>query len=147
MSIISRMLNRFRETSLDRDLRDEVEFQLHMRAGQHQRSGLDSEEAMKRARDQFGDVDAFTKGMRRARLTSIATLVTVSSLLAVLIVVWISQNRRSSDASIPTLPAAPVLIGIHNLHAARQSPPPPPPPPPTREECLEQAKRVPRICQ
>jgi hypothetical protein len=147
MSSITRLLNTLRMRNLERDIRDEVEFHIDMRAGQHERSGMDREEAMKRARDAFGDVDAVTKGMRRARLTSIATLVTISSIFAVLTGVWISQNRRDGDRSIPTLPTAPILLHPHALGAPGASPPPPPPPPPTREQCLEEAKRVPRVCQ
>ena len=144
MSFITRLLNGLRSRSLDRDLRDEVAFHIDMRADQHQRSGLDREEAMKRAREQFGDVDTVTTGMRRARVTSIAALVTISSLFLVLIVVWISQNQRRST-SIPTVPGPPA--SLYGRHLGTDHTPPPPPPPPTREQCLEQARKIPRVCQ
>lgn len=147
MSIVTRLLNRLRIARLDRDFLDEVQFHLDMRATHHQQAGLESENARKRAHEQFGDVEAVKRGMRRARLSSATTLATIASLVAVLMVVWVSQNRRGpGHADIPPLPAAPSLVHLHTLDGPRTSPPPPPPPPPTREECLEQAKKLPRIC-
>ncbi len=143
MSIVTRLLNRLRIDCLDRDLHEEVQFHLELRATHHQQAGLNREDAMKRAREQFGDVETAKKGMRRARLSSVATLVTITAIAGVL-VVSVARNRGGSDdVHVPALPAAPFLLYPDSI---QKSPPPPPPPPPTREECLEQAKKVPRIC-
>jgi hypothetical protein len=143
MSILTRLLNRLRMSRLESDLDDEVRFHLDKRADELGQTGLNREEAMKRAHEQFGDVDAAKKEMRRARLTSVTTLVTMTSLLAVIGVLWMSQARM--DVPIPELPPAPILWDL-DLDGPHRTPPPPPPPPPTREQCLEQAKRVPRVC-
>jgi hypothetical protein len=144
MSIVTRLVNVLRARRLEQDLRDEVDFHLAMRAGQHMKSGMSQEDAMKRARETFGDIGAVVRGMRRARMSSATTLVTMASLLTVLAVAWTLQVRRASDATIPQPTPAPVVLYHESL---QKTPPPPPPPPPTREQCLEQAKRVPRICQ
>jgi hypothetical protein len=146
MSILTRLLNRFRRDRLDRDLHEEVQFHLDRRADAHMHAGLNREEAMKRAREQFGDVDKAKRGMRRARLSSVTTLVAMASLLAVVAVIWISQARLV-DIPMPVPPEAPLAAPLwFDRDAPGRTPPPPPPPPPTREQCLEQAKKVPRIC-
>jgi hypothetical protein len=147
MSIYTRFLNRLRPDRLERHLRDEVEFHIDMRTEQHLNAGLSREDAMKRAREQFGDVKAAITGMRRARLSSTSALLTTVSLVAMLLVIWSARGSRSDDQDIPGLPPAPQLLHLHSLDAPGRTPPPPPPPPPTREQCLEQAKTVPRICQ
>src|SRR5687767_11291997 len=95
MSTLTRLLNRFRSSRLERDLRDEVEFHLEMRASQHRQLGVPEEEAMRRANEQFGDKNAATRGMRRARVTSASALLTLSSLIAALIIFWSTQDLRS----------------------------------------------------
>lgn len=144
MSIITRLVNRLRGRRLEQDLHDEVDFHIDSRAAQHMKAGMSQEDAMKRARERFGDVGAVINGMRRARLPYVTTLVTMASLIGVLAVVWVLQVTRS--ATIPPPPPAPVVLYRHSLDAPAKTPPPPPPPPPSREECLEQAKRLPRIC-
>jgi hypothetical protein len=145
MSIVTRLLSRLRVSRLEQDLHDEVDFHIEMRAGQHVKAGMSQEDAMKRARETFGDIGAVIGGMRRARLSYVTTLVTIASLIGVLAVVWVLQVTRS--ATIPQAPPAPAFLQLHSLDAPGKTPPPPPPPPPSREECLEQAKRIPRICQ
>ena len=144
MSILTRLLNRFRMARLESDLHDEVQFHLDKRADELIQTGLNREDAMKRANEQFGDVDATKKGMRRARLTSLTALVAMTSLVAVIGVFWMSQARLV-NGPIPEPPLAPIFWDV-DLDGPRRTPPPPPPPPPTREQCLEQAKRVPRVC-
>jgi len=51
MSLITRLKNRLH---LDRDLHDEIAFHRAMRPRQHLKAGADPDEAMKRAREQFG---------------------------------------------------------------------------------------------
>jgi hypothetical protein len=132
MSIFTRLLNRFHISRLDRDFRDEIEFHIEMRASQYRKEGLPEEEAMRRAHEQFGDTDAATRGMRRARVTSVTALLTVSSVLAALIIFWSTQELSSpANLRIPDLPAPPLVI---HLDPKSDSPPPPPPPSPTWEE-------------
>ena len=132
MSILTRLLNRFRISRLDRDLRDEIEFHIEMRASQYRKEGLSEEEAMRRANERFGDTDAATRGMRKARVTSVTALLTVSSVLAALIIFW-STQELSSPANLrrPDLPTPPLVIDFETMP---DSPPPPPPPSPTWEE-------------
>src|SRR5919112_5031883 len=81
MSRLTRLMNWFRVNRLNRDLRDEVAFHLEMRASQYCKQGMPEEEAMKRANEQFGDTNAATRGMRKARLTSVAAVLAVASIL------------------------------------------------------------------
>jgi hypothetical protein len=148
MSFFTRFVNRFRARRLDEDLHEEVDFHLDLRAGQHVKAGMNQEDAMKRARETFGDVGAVISGMRRARLGSLTTLVTMASVIAVLAGVLVVQIQRGGGGgTIPQPPPAPIILHPYALDAPAKTPPPPPPPPPTREQCLEQAKQVPRICQ
>ena len=145
MSILTRLVNRLRGRRLEQDLHDEVDFHIEMRAAQHMNAGMSQEDAMKHAREKFGDVGAVIGGMRRARLGYAMAFVTMASLIGVLAVLWALQVTRSG--TIPQPPPPPVVLHVHSLDAPGKTPPPPPPPPPSREECLEQAKRLPRICQ
>lgn len=136
MSIFTRFTNRMRSDRLDRDLRDEVEFHIEMRAKEHVKAGMKTDDATKEARQQFGDIDSVIAGMRRARLSSVATLFMITALLAAMVVLWINQQRTAgADLMMPALPSAPMA---RNLDLASGSPPPPPRPP----TCAEYVAKV-----
>jgi hypothetical protein len=137
MSIFTRFTNRMWPNRLNRDLRDEVEFHIDMRANEHLKAGRSKGEAIKEARQQFGDVDSVIADMREARLSSTTMLVAMTALLAVSVAFWIAQGEiRSPDLMTPALPAAPVMRDLDR----RSGSPPPPPRPPTCEEYLAKVK-------
>ncbi len=119
-----------RRASLDRDLRDEVECHLSLRAQQYREAGATPEAAETLARGQFGNVEAIMKDMRDARRKSVATAVAVSTLLAAATVVW-TLRSVTSPGNLPELPPTPMVF---DFKPRPKSPPPPPPPPPTWEE-------------
>jgi len=132
MSFLTRLLNRFRIRRLERDLQDEVGFHLEMRARQYREHGLYEDDAMRRAREDFGDVKELTRRMRHARLSSMTTLLAMSCLLGGLLLFWNTREMNvPTDLQLPALPPPPLVI---DLDPQPDSPPPPPPPPPTWEE-------------
>lgn len=117
----------------DRDLDDEIEAHLDLRASHHRNQGLSAEEAAARARHQFGDIVAIKEEMRKTRSVSPRILM-ASALAATAVVVWLLQLRL---AELPELPPAPIL---RNVDLSSGEPPPPPPPPPTWDEYVRQAQ-------
>ena len=57
---------------LERDVLDEIEFHLAMRADENERSGMAAMAARNRAEVQFGDVQKIARGDTTGRLTKIA---------------------------------------------------------------------------
>jgi hypothetical protein len=139
MSIFTRFISRLRPRRLERDLEDEVEFHIEMRASEYRKAGMNADEATARAHQQFGDIDSVITGMRHARLTSVATLFMMTALFAAVVAFLIAQQRtRSTDLLMPALPATPV---VRDLDLSSGSPPPPPPPP-TCEEFVAKVKAL-----
>jgi hypothetical protein len=137
MSMFTRFTNRLRPRGLNRDLRDEVEFHIEMRANEHLKAGMSRGEAIKEAHQQFGDMDSVIADMREARLSSKMILVAMTALLVATVVFWIAQRQiGSTDLMAPALPAAPVIRDLD----LRSGSPPPPPRPPTCEEYLAKVK-------
>jgi hypothetical protein len=137
MSIFTRFTNRMWPNRLDRDLRDEVEFHIKMRANEHLKAGMSKGEAIKEAHQQFGDIDSVIADMREARLSSKTMLVAMTALLVATVVFWILQRQiGNTDLMAPALPAAPVIRDLD----LRSGSPPPPPRPPTCEEYLAKVK-------
>ena len=123
MSLFIRLIERFIPRLREQDLRDEVEFHIDMRADQFGEAGLNHDDATKRARQQFGDVNEVIMAMRQARMNRVTKLCTPIALLAVVGVFWIAQHR-SESAELPALPPAP---SIRDIDRPSGSPPPPPP--------------------
>ena len=67
MSALTRFLNLFRSSSLQRDLEDEVRFHVDSRIASNLRAGMTPAEAETDARAAFGDVRRITEDMREAR--------------------------------------------------------------------------------
>lgn len=59
----------FDRDALERELDDELNFHLEREAERHERAGLSREEAMLRARAEFGHIDSIKEASRRARGT------------------------------------------------------------------------------
>ena len=139
MSIVTRFMNRFWPSRLARDLQDEVEFHIAMRAGEHVKAGLSPNEAAKEARQQFGDIEMIVADMRKERLASMAVVLTFISFLAVAAILWIAQQRmRSTDSRMPVVRAV-TIFKDPNLRS-RSSPPPRPGPGPTWDQFVKQTK-------
>jgi TonB family protein len=68
MSIVTRFLNVFRSSALERELDDEVRFHLDQQVARSLRRGMDEDEANAAARRQFGDVAQAKSEMREARM-------------------------------------------------------------------------------
>lgn len=132
MSIFTRLRNRVLPRHLERDLRDEVEFHIEMRADQLGEAGMNADDAKKRARKLFGDTNAVKRQMRQARMSSVTALVALTSFLVGFALLYgVMQRMGSMDLRIPTPPAPPLVRDIDRPSGFR---PPPPPPPPTCEE-------------
>lgn len=139
MSIFTRFTNRLWPNRLTRDLRDEVEFHIEMRANEHLKAGMSKGEAIKEAHQQFGDIDSVMADMREARLSSKWMLVAMTALVAATVVFWIAQRQiGSTDLMTPALPAAPVMRNLD----LRSGSPPSPPRPPTCEEYAAKVKSL-----
>ncbi len=107
MSIFTRLTNRLLPRHLERDLRDEVEFHIQMRANEHMKDGMTPNEATERAHQQFGDITSVTRKMRQARMSSVTALVALASLLVGFALLYVVMQRMSStDLRIPKPPAA-----------------------------------------
>ena len=139
MSIFSRFINRVWPGRLARDLRDEVEFHIHMRADENRNAGMDDIEAVKQARRQFGDIGSVVSDMRKERLASTPMLFAMSALVLAVVVVWIVQQRMaSSELRLP--PVRGVSI-FRDPNRVMGSPPPPRPGPgPTWTQFVKQSK-------
>jgi hypothetical protein len=138
MSVLTRFMNRLWPGRLARDLQDEVEFHIAMRASEHVKAGMSPNDATKEARQQFGDIETVVADMRKERLASMAVVLTVTSLLAVGAILWIAQQRIRTDARIPVVRAV-TIFKDPNLRP-RSSPPPRPRPGPTWDQFAKQAK-------
>jgi len=114
--------------SLERDLHDEIEFHIDMRAAAYVKDGMKPEDADALARQHFGDKEAVMRKMRFVRVTSpraaVLAAMAVSSIAAMM---WISSR---SNVAFPAPAAFPMRI-------ERRTPPPPPPPPPTWAEFVK----------
>ena len=138
MSILTRFLNRLRPRRLDRDLHDEVDFHIALRAREHSEQGMSPDAAIKEAREQFGDADSVIAAMRQARLTPVRSLVMATALSAAVVTLVIGQQRvRSLDLDMPAPPEAPVVR--HPNQISGSFPPPPPGPGPTWEQYVKQS--------
>ena len=138
MSILTRFINRVLAGRLARDLHDEVEFHIHMRASEYRNLGMDADEAAQQARQQFGDIDSIVEDMRKERLASTTMLFAMSALVLVVVVVWIVQPRTGSTDRLPRVPAASIF---RDPHRPTGSPPPPRPGPgPTWDQFVKQTK-------
>ena len=110
---------------LDRDLQDEVDFHIDMRANEYQKAGMSEEQATHQARQQFGDIDSVMAEMRKERLTSMAMLCAMTALVVAVVVVWLTQQRiANTDLRMPVAPAAPA---IRDPDRPSGTAPPPPP--------------------
>jgi TonB family protein len=97
MSALTRFVNRFRPTSLEREFDDEIRFHLEERTRRNAAAGMSQRDAVADALDRFGSVDRAKAGMRSARMlarpalaVSVLTLVVVSFVGAIH---WGSRSR------------------------------------------------------
>lgn len=129
MPLNTRIAKWFCWRARDRDLRDEVEFHIDMRANAHANAGLSAEEASALARKQFGNKEAVMNDMRRAHLwTAKTALFGVASAAVIVMGLWIyAAALMRGPVVLPQPPDVPVRV-------EKRVPPPPPPPPPTWEE-------------
>ena len=68
-SVWSRLRGLFRRTQLEAELRDELEFHLQMQARKHESAGLSPDEALTRARIEFGNLELVKEDARDVRGT------------------------------------------------------------------------------
>jgi hypothetical protein len=112
--------------SLARDLRDEVDFHIAMRAAAYVRDGMTADDAATLARKQFGNVEAIMNDMRQTRLrSSRAVFVAVTTASIIVAALWVYAERSARTPVQFPAPALPMTFVKR---------PPPPPPPPTWEE-------------
>src|SRR5687767_14251924 len=129
MSMLTRLANRVWPRRLARDLEDEVEFHIDMRAGEHVKSGMSADDATKEAHQQFGDVETVVASMRKARLASSPMLFATTAVLTVVVLLWIAQQQLGGrDSELPQVRAMSIFKDP-NLPPTGSPPPPPPPPP------------------
>ena len=139
MSIRTRFVNRLWPRRLARELQDEVEFHIAMRVSEHLKAGMSPDEAIKEARQQFGDIEVVVADMRKERLTSMTVVLTVTALLTVVAMLWVAQQRISStDSRMPAVRAVTIFKDPNLLSSS--SPPPRPAPGPTWEQFVKQTK-------
>ena len=139
MSILGRFINRVWPGRLARDLQEEVEFHVDMRAKENRSAGMDEDEAARHALRQFGDIDSVVSDMRRERLASMPALFAMSALVLAVVVVWIVQRRMAStELRLP--PVAAVSIFRDPDRVMGSPPPPRPGPGPTWTQFVRQSK-------
>src|SRR5687768_2381020 len=128
MSMLTRLTNRLWPRRLARDLEDEVEFHIDMRAGEYVKSGMSADDATKEAHQQFGDVDTVVARMRKERLASSPMLFAMTAVFLAVVVLWIAQRQLGGDLELPSVRAVSIFKDP-NLPPTGSPPPPPPPPP------------------
>jgi TonB family protein len=84
VSALTRFVNRFRRTSLERELDDEIRFHLEERTRRNAAAGMSPQDAAADALDRFGSVDGAKAGMRSARMAARSTLAVSALTLVVL---------------------------------------------------------------
>jgi TonB family protein len=96
MSALTRFVNLFRRTSLEREFDDEIRFHLEERTRRNAAAGMDRQDAAADAVDRFGSVERAKAGMRSARMAarprlaiSVLTIVVLSFVVAVY---WSSRS-------------------------------------------------------
>src|SRR5438067_10999689 len=123
----------------ERDLRDEIQFHIDMRAHQHVRNdGMLSDEAARRATQEFGDVEEIVTKMRHAHVenTSRRMLFVMASTISVTILLWaLSPYSNFVRPRTPPLPRPPMKV---DQNRRPSGPPPRPRPGPTWEEFVRQ---------
>ena len=110
----------------DRDLRDEIDFHIEMRAAGYVKEGMRQEDADALALRQFGNKEAVMREMRSLRSLSASAAVITGTAVLIAAMLWIS---RTSPVRFPT-PAPPMRF-------VSRIPPPPPRPGPTWEEFVK----------
>jgi len=97
VSALTRFVNRFRRTSLERELDDEIRFHLEERTRRNAAAGMSPGDAAADALDRFGSVDGAKAGMRSARMAtrpmlavSVLTLVVLSCVGSIY---WLSRSQ------------------------------------------------------
>jgi TonB family protein len=97
VSALTRFVNRFRRTSLERELDDEIRFHLEERTRRNAAAGMSPREAAADALGRFGSVDRAKAGMRSARMAVRPTLalsvLTLVALSCVGSIYWSSRLR------------------------------------------------------
>jgi TonB family protein len=97
VSALTRFVNRFRRTSLERELDDEIRFHLEERTRRNAAAGMSPRDAAADALDRFGSVDCAKAGMRSARMAVTPTFAVAVLTLAILSclgpIYWSSRSR------------------------------------------------------
>src|ERR687897_78709 len=102
MSMLTRLANRVWPRRLARDLEDEVEFHIDMRASDYVKSGMSTDDATKEAQQQFGDVETVVASMRKERLASSPMLFATPAVLMAFVLLWIAQRQLGGgDLELP----------------------------------------------
>ena len=130
MSMLTRLANRVWPRRLARDLEDEVEFHIDMRASEYVKSGMSADDATKQAHQQFGDAETVIASMRKERLASSPMLFATTAVFLAVVVLWIAQRQLGGDLELPSVRAVSIF---KDPNVRTGAPPPPPPPPPRRE--------------
>ena len=110
--------------SLARDLQDEVDFHIAMRAAAYEKDGATADEAAALARKQFGNEEKIMNDMRRTHLASRAGLIAIMTASLLIVALWVYGGRSLGTPVEFPAPALPMRFVKR----------PPPPPPPTWEE-------------
>lgn len=95
MGTFRRFLNVLRLRSLERDFDDEIRFHLEERARQNLAACGDADEASRAARLRFGSIERAKRGMRAARIPSLAAAsvpVALAAMLLAATVYWRSAS-------------------------------------------------------
>jgi TonB family protein len=97
MSALTRFVSRFRRTSLERELDDEIRFHLEERTRRNAAAGMRPRDAVADAHDRFGSIDRAKAGMRSARMAA-RPAIAVSVLTLVVLsfageIYWSSRSR------------------------------------------------------
>jgi hypothetical protein len=132
MSMLTRLTNRLWPRRLRRDLEDEVEFHIDMKAGEYLKTGMSEDEATKEAHQDFGDIEAVVADMRKERLTSLPMIFAMTAVVVAVVVLWLAQQQLGTgDLETPSVRAVSIF---RDPNLPRwSSPPPSPPPPPPRD--------------
>jgi TonB family protein len=97
VSALTRLVNRFRRTSLERELDDEIRFHLEERTRRNAAAGMSPRDAAADALKRFGSVDHAKAGMSSARTVARPALALSMLTLVVLFfsgaIYWSSRSR------------------------------------------------------
>ena len=101
MSIWTRIVNRFRKGSLDREFHDELRFHLELRIARNAHEGMPPAEAEAEALRQFGNTSRIKREMQEVRVMKTSSVVALAGVVLAIgtgAFVWLRGGESSPQA-------------------------------------------------